>query len=516
MALAIRRGIPFTPKSLAFSRDSRIQIVCATVGVVDYCAMYIPPDVPLLSGRWSTLESLLGSSFIILGDFNCKHPVWGCSSTNANGNRLAEFLEDSLCVVVSDGMPSRVSGPNELTSVLDLAICPPSLSPRIISRTLEDSFGSDHFPVLLRLGDIVPVRPPPKFLKNYKRADWNVFRDVCSSSITSSDNYDSFTRKLLAARDAAVPEVCIRPGTVRCRWWDGECSEALRGRKRALLNWRTVRSLGNFREANRQIAICKRLFRVKKRNSFRDFVSGISPASSIAEVWKRVSSLGRGLEPQTQMPRSLTWCDEFLHGLSPDFAAPEVLPESRTTLVPSRFPAGPILLTELESSILRLKSKSSPGEDGIHNLMLKNLPHSSRVLLLSLFNDFWSGVSPLPPSWSDVRVVPIRKRGKPDCIASSYRPISLLSTVRKVFERIIKSRLEWWLESSWFFVAEQVGFRRGRSTSDSLSVLYSDIMSSFASGGEATAVFLDIESAYDNVIPCNKRMNLLKHLSSRS
>ena len=66
------------------------------------------------------------------------------------------------------------------------------------------------------------------------------------------------------------------------------------------------------------------------------------------------------------------------------------------------------------------KYKSFLDEGGVQNL-------------LSLFNKFWSSSAPVPASWSDVRIL-ILKRGILEGLASSYRPISILSTVRKIFE----------------------------------------------------------------------------------
>lgn len=77
--------------------------------------------------------------------------------------------------------------------------------------------------------------------------------------------------------------------------------------------------------------------------------------------------------------------------------------------------------------------------------MLKNLNSANRNLLVHLFNIFFGhGYSPY--HWKSVIVIPILKPGKPADDLNSYRPISLTSCVAKVFERILKFRLQWRLE----------------------------------------------------------------------
>ena len=78
--------------------------------------------------------------------------------------------------------------------------------------------------------------------------------------------------------------------------------------------------------------------------------------------------------------------------------------------------------------------------------MLKHLPRSGMDLLLHIFNLSWS--SHFFPSIWKTSIIPIHKMGK--CLNSpaSFRPISLTSCVSKLFERIILSRLLFFLESN--------------------------------------------------------------------
>ena len=91
------------------------------------------------------------------------------------------------------------------------------------------------------------------------------------------------------------------------------------------------------------------------------------------------------------------------------------------------------------------------------------------------------------------------KPDKPITLTTSYRPISLISPIAKLFERVIEQRLRSHLEDIGFLNKHQSGFRRAKSTDNHLFRLYQSIMESFNRGEHVTATFLDVKKAFDNV-----------------
>ena len=91
------------------------------------------------------------------------------------------------------------------------------------------------------------------------------------------------------------------------------------------------------------------------------------------------------------------------------------------------------------------------------------------------------------------------KPDKPPSQTTSYRPISLLGTIMKHFERVIEKSLRKHLEDNGFFSKYQSGFSKSKSTKDHLSRLSQTIMESFNRGEHVIADFLDVEKAFDNV-----------------
>jgi hypothetical protein len=81
----------------------------------------------------------------------------------------------------------------------------------------------------------------------------------------------------------------------------------------------------------------------------------------------------------------------------------------------------------------------------------------------------------------------------------SYRPISLLSVIGKIFERIRTNRLKLTLETNNLLPPKQFGFHAQRSTHNPLVELQTDITRHVNLGECTVGVFLDIERAFDKV-----------------
>ena len=67
-------------------------------------------------------------------------------------------------------------------------------------------------------------------------------------------------------------------------------------------------------------------------------------------------------------------------------------------------------------------------------------------------------------------------------------------------ERIVNSRLPWFLESNNFLNEEQAGFRKGRSTEDQITYITQEIEDGFQEKKPTTVVWVDFEKAFDKVL----------------
>jgi hypothetical protein len=113
---------------------------------------------------------------------------------------------------------------------------------------------------------------------------------------------------------------------------------------------------------------------------------------------------------------------------------------------------------EVQHAIRGLKISKAPGPDGIPNRALKHLPQRMILLLVALFNAILR-TQYFPPVWKHARVISILKPGKDPALPSSYRPISLLDTIGKVFEKILLSRILSEVNERGLLRDEQFGIR---------------------------------------------------------
>lgn len=159
---------------------------------------------------------------------------------------------------------------------------------------------------------------------------------------------------------------------------------------------------------------------------------------------------------------------------------------------------------ELSNIIKNLKTRSSPGLDKISYDLISLLPNSYHPLLLDIFNNLLEEGT-FPESWHHSLVFLIPKNN-----SNKYRPISLTSCCLKLLEKLILSRLDWWIEKNHLLPKCQFGFRKNKSCQDNIAILTTEIYNGFISRQSTACVFLDIVGAFDNVIPNILLSDLIK------
>ena len=160
----------------------------------------------------------------------------------------------------------------------------------------------------------------------------------------------------------------------------------------------------------------------------------------------------------------------------------------------------PFSPAEFLAAASNLSSSTAAGPDKFAYPMLKHLPRSGMDFLY-IFNLSWSSHS-FPSIWKISSIIPIHKMGKPLDSPASFRPISLTSFVSKLFERIILSRLLFFLESNSILSPSQTGFRPGRSTRDQILYLSQSIPDGFNKprpGSRTILSTIDFSKAFDSV-----------------
>jgi hypothetical protein len=130
---------------------------------------------------------------------------------------------------------------------------------------------------------------------------------------------------------------------------------------------------------------------------------------------------------------------------------------------------------EFNLAISSWKSTAS-SLDNISPIMLKHLLSNALAYLLSIMNNILTS-SQVLPSWISYRVFPIPKPNSND----SFCPIAFSSSLCKVFEYMLKTRLDRWLESNSVLPANLFAFRKGLGTMEYHSTFIGNIYHSVVS-----------------------------------
>ena len=152
---------------------------------------------------------------------------------------------------------------------------------------------------------------------------------------------------------------------------------------------------------------------------------------------------------------------------------------------------------EIQLVIGSLKSSKACGPNSIPTNILLEFSELLVTPLVSIINmSFKEGV--FPSLNKKAIICPIYKKGdKKSC--ENYRPISLLSNMSKIFERLMYNRLENFLNTSDIIYKFQFGFRKRYSTTHALLSIVEEIRNSLDNRMFSCGVFIDLEKAFDTV-----------------
>ena len=152
---------------------------------------------------------------------------------------------------------------------------------------------------------------------------------------------------------------------------------------------------------------------------------------------------------------------------------------------------------EILKIIDSLKNKSRYGTDEISNKLLKSIKNEiCKPLTLIINQSLTTGI--FPNAFKTSKVKPIYKKGDIADL-NNYRPISLLPTISKVFERVIHTQIVSYLSTNNYYVNNNTGFRAKHSPELASIKLVDFLTQNMDSNKIPTAVYLDFSKAFDTL-----------------
>nr|CAI5843233.1 unnamed protein product [Callosobruchus analis] len=481
-------------------------------GKLSFYSIYCPPDVRTNMSDWENIFSNIDNTGFIGGDFNAHHSLWGSYKNNPKGSQIVDALNDSNLVLLNTGKPTRFTR-NNINSAVDLSLASADIAISCVWDTLDDVMGSDHYPIITEIENKKPytsedIHPKTKWI--LKKANWPVYKDTAFRFFDTATahnqpvetKYDILVEGINVAASKAIPVnkiIKIGARKILPPWWDEECESAVNNRKDKLRTYKAQSTMANYIKCKEEIARTKKILKEKARKSWQKWCAGLNRNTPVKDMWKQAKKM-QGRTCSGSKCSNYEWQCDFFDSIAPPMAHRDFENMFRSNDLNTnnhRIFSEHIDLKELNYAVDGRKN-TSPGYDDIRYPMIENLPNNAKELIIDIFNDLWILGKNLE-EWKKVIVVPCLKQGKDPNDSNSYIPISLLSCLLKIFERIIKNRLEWWLNHINILPATQYGFKKNYGTCDALLHLVTDIQLCFSDNDYLGALFLDIKGAYDNI-----------------
>lgn len=491
--------------------------------------IYRPPNNDSFFNRgnhWSkfinSLQFSSNNSHIIVGDFNAHSLSWGSHKDCPIGDSLIDHLFDTDLLILNSKELTHYPLNLNQPSAIDLAICSIDLFPYCKWSTLDGLFGSDHKPIEVTVMINSQTYSSKSHRINLKKVDWIAFKNYLDNetltnseffnSLTQNEKYSQFSNLILQAIDSSLisdsqtsdrhhgvstSRKKVHPSNI---WWDKKCEEARQARITAEKNFIKNPNIDTKIEKNRTAAIAKKIYKLTKRESFKEFCNSLGGDTPSKVIWNKLKKFyNKNVDPYAEFNSTInmslrTHIDDFKKSLT---TAPKVVHPfpDQTKFRENIYLDSEITLSEFKLALKETKKDSSPGLDKICYSILMNLPDNAMIQLCKIFNEILNSHT-VPDEWLNylVILIPKNKLGK-------FRPIALAQCSLKVLERIINKRIVYHCEKTHVFSQYQFGFRKGKSCPDNLSILTNDIRSAFLNNCVTSAFFVDVKGAFDNVNP---------------
>ena len=157
----------------------------------------------------------------------------------------------------------------------------------------------------------------------------------------------------------------------------------------------------------------------------------------------------------------------------------------------------PIKVEEICSIINGINPHKAVGPSSVPSIILQHMCKELVTPLCLIANmSFAKGIH--PDKLKIAKIIPIFKKGS-KLIPSNYRPISLLSNINKIMEKIVYSRVFSFLDKNKIFYKQQYGFRPKYSTNHAIIDITEKIRETLDKNKIAAGVFVDFQKAFDTV-----------------
>ncbi|CAG8677706.1 1347_t:CDS:2, partial [Acaulospora colombiana] len=476
------------------------------------------------------------------GDFNRHHPMWE-PPENRHLRSSSEAVDPLLNLILEHGMEmalpkyeptllARNGGrPTRPDNVWRTSNDPNPFIKCYVERSAKTPI-TDHFAILSILDFPLPRNDTEPYRK-FREVDWTEFNEILTSYLANSPEFrerytsrEELSAGVIALTNAITStiDICVplaAPCAYAKRWWTRELTELKKAKNRASAEahkWRYIPEHPSHEAYHSLSTKYVTQIRKTKEEHWISWLEGLNDH----DIWnvnkylaKPASDLCRERIPTLKTPDGTPTSNNSDKAklLSNTFFPP---PPSTIQLpnIPFPNPVGkfkPYSRARLISAIKTLKPYKAPGPDGIPNVVLKECAEVLATPLLSIFNGIFQ-LHYYPPEWKLSTTVVLRKPGKPAYdVPNAYRPIALLNTMPKLLSALVAEDITYICEAHQLLPNTQFGGRPRRTTADAIHLLTHKVKDAWRKHQVASALFLDIQAAFPNVV----RQVLLRNMRTK-
>lgn len=536
--LAIRENIKCREiynKTIEHNEIIAVEIETRTMKPMLIASIYVPPSAKMQPNVFHELYQM-NNDCIIMGDLNATLIQMGSKKTNTKGRQLLELINEGLLHCIDDD--STTYEKDDYEEKLDWILASQPIHSFISNVETHPSFGaaSGHKPLTFQLPVEAQSKPPsPRTSYNFKAADWNKYRKTLDQQLkhwnttatpNTADDIETYCEFVTRCITAATLQSIPKTSQSNTNYIVSETTKRLIKQKhQAYRLWKKTTHTTDKQQYYKAKVLLANAIRNDKKHNFNKLMSSLCQRKMYSDaVWHTVRKFHNKRIKQsypnimkynntsatTDNEKANLFADYFQNEVYCN--APDTLPfhdqiTRQTTIVKNSMHTRAnknklqeITVKEVKAMIKQLPN-SSTGPDNIHNRCLKN--HTKLLVqhLTQLFNVILD-IGHIPSMWKKANIILLLKPKKDKQQPSSYRPISLLSCIGKLLEKIIKQRLTLEVERRHILPAHQAGFRSKKSTLYNIIRLerYAHEQLHGPRGKRhASVIFFDIKAAFDSV-----------------
>lgn len=301
----------------------------------------------------------------------------------------------------------------------------------------------------------------------------------------------------------------LREQCNKAPWWSAKLEALRTSTRRAYKRWSATKTVRTKEELKRVRREYRRAMRRAEADHFKEFcIKNMNEDLLVAlkEISSEKKSETQPIELLIEGERVTdpavileSFSNHFFQKECESYGGHKQLEETVKMLCEqtNQTPPPPVTVDEINRALHDMRKTAAPGSDGITVPLLLITLSVIAPSFVTLFNACIS-MGTFPSAWKEAMVAVVPKPGKSSYkLVESYRPISVLSALGKLLEKVILNRLTWLAEWENWLSDGQHGFRRGRSTETALHAIISQIEDSFMAKLFTAAVLIDIKSAFD-------------------